>query len=73
MAKIFRSSNPERDAEEWVSRTDGRPVLDICPVCGEAVYGGNDDYEPDDAFELDENIIHSDCVITYLKENGYKV
>lgn len=72
MSRDWTRDDPERDAEDWINRSDGRPLLDICPVCDKPVYGGNDDYEADDAFELDENIIHSDCVITYLKENGYK-
>ena len=73
MAKLFKSSDPELDAEAFANRGNDRPILDTCPVCGEPVYGGNDEYDPDDAYEIDGDIIHCDCAIEYLNRNGYKL
>ena len=70
---MMRTSDPVRDAEAWVSREDPRPVLGECPECGKAVYGECDGYYADDAYRIDREVIHEDCLIKYLKRKGYKV
>lgn len=73
MYRDYTRENPELDAEEYANRGNNRPILDTCPVCGEPVYGGNDEYNPDDAYEIDGSVVHDDCVIEYLNRNGYKI
>lgn len=70
---MMRTSDPVRDAEEWVSRKDPRPVWGICPECGKPVYGECDGYYADDAYKIDGEVIHEDCLIKYLKRKGYKI
>lgn len=72
MSRDWNRDDPVKDAEDWVSREEERPALGTCPVCGEVVYGENGKWEKDDAFEIDGEIIHEDCVIEYLKLRGYR-
>ena len=69
----YSRDDPVTDAEEWASREDNRPVMGVCPVCGQNVCDENDFYGKDDAFEIDGEIIHEDCVMEFLKDRGYKV
>ena len=71
MPRNWMRDEPELDAEE--SAEDTRPVLDVCPVCGRNVYGGDETHEPDEAFCIDDNYVHRECALTYLEENGYRV
>lgn len=73
MYDSIRTADPVADAERWASREDPRPMLDICPICGEPVYGETDGWEKDDAYEFGEDIVHEDCVLSYLKQKGYKL
>lgn len=68
-----RSTDPVRDAEEWASREDTRPVLGICPVCSEPVHEENNLYEKDDAYCIDGYYIHEDCIKAYLNREGYRI
>lgn len=67
------TNDPVKDAENWFGREDPRPILGNCPICGEPVYGEDDGWDADDAYELDGEVIHSDCVFKYLDKNGYKI
>ena len=71
MPRNWMRDEPEIDAEE--NATDTRPVLGVCPVCVSAVHGGDEIYEPDEAYCIDDEYVHKDCAITYLDENGYRV
>ena len=64
---------PEQDWEDWASRGENRPIIDTCPVCGEPIYGADDEYEADYAYLIDGDYVHCDCVIDYLDKNGYRV
>lgn len=66
--------DPERDWEDFCERNeDHRPIIGICPVCGEPVRDGDKYYEKDDAYELDTDVIHRDCIYKYLDANGYRI
>lgn len=67
------TDNPVVDAERWANREEPRPVLGECPECHEPVYGECDGYYADDAYEIDGEVIHEDCLIPYLKREGYKI
>lgn len=73
MYNSYFTSDPIRDAETYASREDTRPIIDRCPVCGEPVHGENDDYEKDDAYKIDGWVVHEDCVLKFLKKEGYKI
>ena len=71
MPRNWMRDEPTLDAEE--SAQDTRPILDVCPICGRDVHGGDEYYEPDDAYCFEGEYVHQECVFQYLKENGYKV
>lgn len=64
---------PELDAEEFLNRNNTQPILDTCLICGKPVFGSNDEYFGDDAYRIDDDIVHCECAIEYLNRNGYKL
>lgn len=73
MGRNWCRDDPERDAEDWASREDTRPVIDTCPVCHKLVRGESEDYEKDDAYEIDGWVLHADCVLKFLEKRGNKL
>lgn len=69
----LRTANPIADAERWASREDTRPIIDTCPVCHEPIRGENENYEKDDAYEIDGWVLHSECVLKFLEKRGNKL
>ena len=69
----MRTCDPILDAERYISRKDPRPIVGVCPVCDRPVYGEDDRYYKDDAYEIDGWTIHEDCVFPFLNERGYKL
>lgn len=65
--------DPVKDAEDWAAREDPRPIIGECPVCGEPVRGEDDWYEKDDAYIIDEHVVHDNCLRQFLDKNGYKL
>ena len=71
MYEPLRTADPVADAERHAE--DPRPLIDYCPVCKKGVYDEWRGYEKDDAYEMDEYVIHEECVIKYLNTHGYKL
>lgn len=68
----FRTDNPVLDAERWASREDPRPLLGRCEICGCEIRGGTAEYDPDDAYEFDNEYVCSDHLEEYFKDNKLK-
>lgn len=49
-----RTIDPIADMEE--SQIDRRPLVGYCEVCGIELHGGNDYYEPDDGYEIENGV-----------------
>ncbi len=65
---------PELDWEDYCERNeDHRPIMGICPVCGEPVRDEDFHYEKDDAYEIDGEVVHEGCIKRYLDTNGYRI
>ena len=73
MGRNWGRDEPERDFEDWANREDTRPIVGYCPVCDEPVYGENEGWDADDAYEFDGDVVHADCLIKYLDREGYKL
>jgi hypothetical protein len=43
-----------------------------CSECGKPIYYEDELHDQDDAFEIDGNIICSDCVLPYVREHNFK-
>jgi hypothetical protein len=69
MSRCWTRDDPVRDAED--AATDKRPILGYCAECGCEIHGGNDFYEPDDAYCIDDEYVCDDCLRTYMSR--YKV
>lgn len=70
MSRDWSRENPELDAEEQA--TDKRPFLGYCAQCGCEIHGGNDFYEPDEAYYIDDEYVCDDCLMEYMNSN-YKI
>lgn len=74
MGRNWSRDEPELDWEDYAaSREDNRPIIDTCPVCGEPVHDENEDWEKDDAYEIDGWVLHEDCVLKFLQQRGCKL
>ena len=62
MAKIFRTSNPIQDAEDYANRE--RELVGYCETCGRAIYKDEDHYNIDGTFLCDDY----DCTSYWLKQ-----
>lgn len=72
MYSSLRTINPEGDAERWVSREDKRPLRGLCQICKKPVYGENESYYADDAYEFEDGIVCDACIYEYLKTRRVK-
>lgn len=70
MRRNWFRDEPEKDVEE--NATDKRPILGNCTECGCEIHGGNDFYEPDDAYCIDDEYVCDDCLREYMNSN-YKI
>ena len=66
---MYRSDDPVRDAEDVA--TDKRPILGNCEICGCEIHGGDEFYEPDDAYCIDDDYVCFDCLYRYMSR--YKI
>ena len=55
------TDNPVRDAEEYCSREDLRPIVGACEYCGNPIYGPTEDMYGDDYVELPDGLVHWEC------------
>lgn len=67
----YWTNDPVSDAERWASREDERPLLGKCEICGEEIHGGDGWYEPDDAYDIDGELICDDCLRKWAEK--YKI
>ena len=65
--------DPVRDAEDWAAREDTRPLLGHCEICGQEIYGEDDDYDADDAYVFEGDYVCDNCLFKYLDREGYKI
>ena len=69
MSRNWTRDEPELDAED--NATDNRPILGYCAECGCEIHGGNDFYEPEDAYCIDDEYVCASCLRDYM--NNYKI
>jgi hypothetical protein len=66
MSRCWTRDDPVRDAED--AATDKRPILGYCAECGCEIHGGNDFYEPDDAYYINGDYICDDHLRDYFED-----
>ena len=67
--RYIRTSDPVKDAEN--AALDTRPVLGYCTECGCEIHGGNEFFESDEAYCIDDEYVCDGCLREYM--NKYKL
>lgn len=62
---MYRTDNPVLDAER--ASRDTRRVVAHCDVCGKELRQGSYMEDPDEAYEIEGEMICSDCIYDYLR------
>lgn len=71
MRNYYRD-DPIRDAEDNTEKEDPRPLVGHCEVCGMALHGGSEGWDPDDGYEIGSEFICADCLHEYFKDYRIK-
>ena len=64
--------DPVRDAEEYITRKDPRPLIGHCCECGCELRGSNNGWDADDGYIIDNEVICDDCLREHFKEERIK-
>jgi hypothetical protein len=64
----YFTDNPERDAEEYISRKDPRPLIGHCVICNAPLHGSCDGWDCDDGYVIDGDIVCDDHLREYMKK-----
>ena len=55
------TDDPVRDAENYYSKEDCRPIIGTCEFCEEMIHGSTDGEYGDEYIEIHDTLIHWDC------------
>ena len=71
MSRNWGRDDPVADAEDWAE--DRRPLVGNCEVCGCELHGGDDRWDADDGYEVEDNVfVCDDCLREYFKDRRIK-